>query len=88
VAGAENAGFLTALADAVEAELDLARPQTAAAFEGVIRDTAERLGVKAGQLIHPARVALTGQSRSAGIFEVMELMGGPRTVARLRAAAA
>ena len=35
-----------------------------------------------------ARVALTGQSRSAGIFEVMELIGAPRTVARLRRAAA
>ena len=67
--------------------LDQDQPQAAAAFEDVIRSTAEKLEVKAGQLIHPSRVALTGQSRSAGIFEVMELMGGPRAVARLRAAA-
>jgi glutamyl-tRNA synthetase len=87
VDGEENAGFLNALADAVEADLDLAAPQDADAFEGVIRGTAEKMGVKAGQLIHPARVSLTGQSRSAGIFEVMELMGGPRAVARMRAAA-
>jgi nondiscriminating glutamyl-tRNA synthetase len=87
VAGPENAALLTALADAVDNDLDLTQPQTSEAFEGVIRGTAEKLDVKAGQLIHPARVALTGQSRSAGIFEVMELMGGPRTVERLRAAA-
>ena len=62
--------------------------QGSGAFEEVIRATAEKLGVKAGQLIHPSRVALTGQSRSAGIFEVMELMGAPRTVRRLRTAAA
>ena len=43
--------------------------------------------MKAGELIHPGRVALTGQGRSAGIFEVMELVGAPRTVARLRRAA-
>ncbi len=88
VATDEARKLLTALADAAEAKLDAAAPQPAAAFEELIRGTAEELGVKAGDLIHPCRVALTGQSRSAGIFEVMELMGLPRTVARLRRAAA
>jgi glutamyl-tRNA synthetase len=60
----------------------------AAAFEQVVRATAEQLGVPAGDLIHPCRVALTGQTRSAGIFEVMELVGAPRVLARLRRAAA
>jgi len=83
----EGRAALTALAEALDRELDAAVAQPAAAFEGIIRDTAEKLGVKAGQLIHPSRVALTGQSRSAGIFEVMELVGLPRTIARLKAAA-
>jgi len=43
--------------------------------------------LKAGDLIHPARVALTGQGRSAGIFEVMAAIGRPRVVDRLRRAA-
>ena len=42
-------------------------------IEEAVRDLADKLGVKAGDLIHPCRVALTGQSRSAGIFEVMEI---------------
>jgi glutamyl-tRNA synthetase len=88
VATEEARGLMTALADALEEGLDMSTPQGPEAFEEVIRSTAEKLGVKAGQLIHPSRVALTGQSRSAGIFEVMELMGAPRTVARLRSAAA
>ena len=88
VATSEARPLMIALADAIVANLDLDRPQAAPAFEEVIRTTAEKLGVQAGQLIHPSRVALTGQSRSAGIFEVMELMGGRRTVERLRAAAA
>ncbi len=87
VATDEARRFMTALADAIEATLDLGQPQAAAAFEEVIRSTAEKLGAKAGQLIHPSRVALTGQSRSAGIFEVMELVGARRTVRRLRQAA-
>jgi glutamyl-tRNA synthetase len=88
VATGEARKVMTALADALENSLDMDAAQDAAAFEEVIRSTAESLDLKAGQLIHPSRVALTGQSRSAGIFEVMELMGARRTVARLRKAAA
>jgi len=78
---------LSALAEALAEEVATDRLLAAADFEGVVRELAERLDLKAGDLIHPARVALTGQSRSAGIFEVMELVGGPRTVRRLEAAA-
>jgi len=88
VATDEARPLMIALADAIEEGLDTATPQASDAFEEVIRSTAEKLGVKAGQVIHPSRVALTGQSRSAGIFEVMELVGALRTVRRLRAAAA
>ncbi len=83
---------LAALADDLAAALadDLAagRPVPAARYEETVRAAAERLGLSAGDLIHPARVALTGQGRSAGIFEVMELLGAPRVLARLRRAAA
>jgi len=78
---------LTALADALEAALPMDAAHPAAAFEQVVRTTAEKLGVQAGDLIHPCRVALTGQTRSAGIFEVMELVGASRVLARLRRAA-
>lgn len=79
--------ILVALSGAIEKSLDLDAAQPASAFEEVVRTTAETLGVKAGELIHPARVALTGQTRSAGIFEVMELLGARRTVARMKNAA-
>ena len=85
--GDGNRRLLTALAEAVAAGLGTDAPRTAAEFEAVLRGLADTLGVDAGQLIHPARVALTGQGRSAGIFEVMELVGAPRSVARLRRAA-
>ncbi|MBK7047012.1 MAG: hypothetical protein IPH48_10985 [bacterium] len=79
---------LAALADALQAALPEGQAHAAAAFEQVVRTTAEKLGVQAGDLIHPCRVALTGQTRSAGIFEVLELVGAPRALARLRRAAA
>jgi glutamyl-tRNA synthetase len=87
LAGDEARARLRALAEALEAGLDPAVPTTADRFEEIVRLTAEKLGIAAGQLIHPARVALTGQARSAGIFEVMELIGRPRVIARLRRAA-
>ena len=79
--------ILVALSSALEKSLDLDMAQPSTAFEEVVRNTAEEMGLKAGDLIHPARVALTGQTRSAGIFEVMELVGARRTVARMKNAA-
>jgi hypothetical protein len=61
---------------------------SAAGFEALARGTATRLGVAQGDLLHPCRVALTGQNANARIFQVMELIGAPRVIARLRRASA
>jgi glutamyl-tRNA synthetase len=87
VATATNRAHLAALGAALAQGLPAAEPAVAAAYEAVVRDLAAGLGVPAGDLIHPARVALSGQVRSAGIFEVMEALGGPRVIARLQRAA-
>jgi glutamyl-tRNA synthetase len=55
-------------------------------LETTLRSTAERMGLKAGPLIHATRVAVTGRSNSPGLFEVLELIGKERVVARIRAA--
>jgi glutamyl-tRNA synthetase len=57
------------------------------ALETALRNTAERAGIKAGALIHATRVAATGRAVSPGLFEVLELLGQQRTVARMRSAA-
>jgi glutamyl-tRNA synthetase len=75
---------LAQLADTLAAGIETSEPVPAAKFEEMVRVTAQKLNVGAGELIHPCRVALTGQTRSAGIFEVMELIGLPRVLARLR----
>lgn len=79
---------LAALAAALQQRLDDQGAPGTADFESVVREVAEAEDLKAGDLIHPARVALTGQGRSAGIFEVMDVLGLPRTLERLQRAAA
>ena len=63
-------------------------PFEAPAIEGALRNTAEHAGIKAGGLIHATRVATTGRAVSPGLFDVLELLGRERTVARMRAAEA
>jgi glutamyl-tRNA synthetase len=53
------------------------------ALEDALRGLAEDLGVGAGKLIHPLRVAVTGTAASPGIFDVLVLLGRERTLQRL-----
>jgi glutamyl-tRNA synthetase len=55
--------------------------------EKATRGVATSEEVKAGEVIMPARIALTGKKVSPGIFDVMLLLGRQRTVERLRRAA-
>lgn len=48
------------------------------------RALATEAGVKFGDLVMPARIALTGKKVSPGIFDVIMLLGRERTVRRLR----
>ena len=43
-------------------------------------------GLKLGKIAQPVRVAVTGGTASPGIFEVLEILGRDRTLARLDAA--
>jgi glutamyl/glutaminyl-tRNA synthetase len=58
---------------------------TLASIEAETRALATEAGVKAGEVIAPARVALTGRKAAPGIFEVIWLLGRERAVSRLRA---
>jgi glutamyl-tRNA synthetase len=56
---------------------------TAAALEERLRALAAEMEVGAGKLIHPLRVALTGNMASPGIFDVLVLLGRERVEARM-----
>jgi glutamyl-tRNA synthetase len=51
--------------------------------ENVIRDLAESLAMKAGTLIHPLRLALTGKTASPGIFDIIQILGKQTVITRL-----
>src|SRR6266480_734159 len=59
----------------------------AAAIEGAFQATLAAHGLKLGALAQPVRVAVTGGTVSPGIYEVLDVLGRERTIARLRAAA-
>jgi glutamyl-tRNA synthetase len=51
--------------------------------ETAVRGTAAERGIKAAQLIHAIRVALTGRTASPGLFEIIVLLGRDETRARM-----
>jgi glutamyl-tRNA synthetase len=53
-------------------------------LEENLRKFADTKGIKAGQLIHVLRLALTGITISPGIFELMEVLGKDKVMQRLR----
>ncbi|MCC6850068.1 MAG: glutamate--tRNA ligase [Deltaproteobacteria bacterium] len=61
---------------------------TMEALTAAFDDVLAKHGLKLGKVAQPVRVAVTGGTASPGIFEVLEILGRERTVARLDAALA
>ena len=82
--GAEGiADTLKAIATAFEGLTDF----NAANAEQAIKDTAEKLGLKAGKLNLPIRLSATGVGGGAELFPTLELLGQDAVVKRIRFAA-
>ena len=58
-----------------------------AAIESKLKETAIALGVKAGDLVHPARVAVSGKSVGPGFTKRSKFLGKERVLARFARAA-
>ena len=56
-------------------------------IEKTVRKAADEMGISAGKLIQPCRVALTGDDVSPDIFTVIYLLGREKCVERLERAA-
>jgi len=57
----------------------------AASGEAMVKELSQGNGI--GPWVHPIRVAVSGRMEGPGLFEMLELIGRERTVARLRNAA-
>ena len=78
-----NAQTLLRLAEVVEA----VEPFTQEPLDATVKAWLEENELPMKVVAQPARVAMTGRTRSPGLFEVMEVLGKEKTLARLRAAA-
>ncbi|MDH4218194.1 MAG: glutamate--tRNA ligase [Candidatus Aminicenantes bacterium] len=56
---------------------------SAEGIERVLRQRAEKEGIKAGLLIHALRMLVVGEPVSPGIFDVLELVGKEKTIGRM-----
>lgn len=56
------------------------------ALEEAYRGLSAKLGISAGEIIHPTRLALSGRTMGPGLFELMSVLGKTRTLQRLKRA--
>ena len=85
------AALLTAEARAllagIQARLESQTVWTTDDLEATLKAMAEDLGLGLGKLAQPLRAALTGQTTSPGIFDVLVLLGRDESLARIAAQA-
>lgn len=70
--------------DGIAEKLDSVSDWSAQSVEAVVRQHAEAVGAKLGQVAQPLRAALTGRATSPGLFDVMAVLGKDETLLRLR----
>ena len=55
----------------------------AASIEATLKSTATELGVKVGVLVHPTRLAATGNPNGPSLYHLLEVMGREKTLGRI-----
>ncbi len=80
---ADSAQNLLLLADVVKT----VEPFTQGPLEATVKAWLEENDLPMKEVAQPARVAMTGRTRSPGLFEVMEVLGKEKTLERLRTGA-
>ncbi len=57
-----------------------------ASLESALKETAKTLGVKAGVLVHPCRLAVTGKTSGPSLYHLLQVLGKERVMARIEKA--
>ena len=55
-------------------------------LEAALKETAKGLGVKAGILVHPCRLAVTGKPAGPSLYHLLQVLGKERVLARIERA--
>src|SRR5207253_10535559 len=51
-------------------------------LESTLKNLAQKLGCKTGDLVHPARIAVSGRSVGPSLYHMLEVMGKERVLKR------
>ncbi len=70
----------------IKSELQSLDEFSAANTEALFHSLSESSGLSFGRLIQPTRLAITGRMGGPGLFEIMELLGKEKTIARMEKA--
>ncbi len=60
----------------------------AESLEAALKETAKTLGVKAGVLVHPCRLAVTGKTSGPSLYHLLQVLGKERVMVRIEKALA
>jgi len=55
----------------------------AATLETTLKEIAAQLGIKAGPLVHPTRLAVTGSNAGPSLYHLLEILGKDKVLARI-----
>lgn len=69
--------------NAVREAFALVEKFDAANLEMTLKATATQLGVKAGALVHPTRLAVTGSNAGPSLYHLLEILGKGKVLARI-----
>jgi glutamyl-tRNA synthetase len=76
---AENKPRLQAVRDAFA----IMKSFDATQIEATLKETAAKLGLKVGALVHPTRLAVTGSNAGPSLYHLLELLGREKVLARI-----
>ncbi len=75
----DTPNYIKALKKRLEKQDDFSQEN----LESIFRDLAEELDIKPSRLIHPVRLAVTGETVGPGLFEILEIIGKNCVIKRL-----
>jgi glutamyl/glutaminyl-tRNA synthetase len=76
---AENKPKLKAVRDALSSLERFDVPE----LEAALKNTAAKLGVKVGAIVHPTRLAVTGSNIGPSLYHLLEVLGKEKVLTRL-----
>lgn len=76
--------FLSAAFEKIIAGFSLLEDFNAQNTETVLRGIADSMGLGAGKLIHPVRLAVSGRTATPGLFDILAILGKDKVIERMK----